>query len=94
MSQRTRSLPARAEMIRAYAERDTAYEGVFLIAVRTTGIFCRVSSQAPQARERGVLPFRLGRAARRIPPVQTLPPPRAVREHTSVAWPARRSRRQ
>lgn len=34
-------LPPRAEMVRAMLERDTAYEGVFFTAVKTTGIFCR-----------------------------------------------------
>jgi AraC family transcriptional regulator of adaptative response/methylated-DNA-[protein]-cysteine methyltransferase len=37
----TTSLPPRAEMLRALGRRDGAYEGVFVIAVRTTGIFCR-----------------------------------------------------
>jgi AraC family transcriptional regulator of adaptative response/methylated-DNA-[protein]-cysteine methyltransferase len=34
-------LPPHAEMVRAMLERDTAYEGVFFTAVKTTGIFCR-----------------------------------------------------
>jgi AraC family transcriptional regulator of adaptative response/methylated-DNA-[protein]-cysteine methyltransferase len=28
-------------MVAAYRRRDSAYEGIFLVAVRTTGIFCR-----------------------------------------------------
>lgn len=34
-------LPPREEMERAYLARDAAYDGIFLIGVRTTGIFCR-----------------------------------------------------
>jgi len=34
-------LPPRAEMVRAMLASDTAYEGVFFTAVKTTGIFCR-----------------------------------------------------
>lgn len=37
------TLPPRSEMERAFAARDTAYDGVFFVAVRTTGIFCRPS---------------------------------------------------
>lgn len=36
-------LPPRAEMERAFSRRDAGYDGVFFIAVRTTGIFCRPS---------------------------------------------------
>jgi len=36
-------LPPRAEMERAFARKDSAYDGVFFTAVRTTGIFCRPS---------------------------------------------------
>lgn len=35
------TLPPAAEMYRALVERDTSYEGVFLAAIKTTGIFCR-----------------------------------------------------
>src|SRR5690349_3589768 len=35
------SLPPIAEMQRAYLERDAAYNGLFFLGVRTTGIFCR-----------------------------------------------------
>lgn len=34
-------LPPRPEMQRAFLEKDASYDGVFLTAVRTTGIFCR-----------------------------------------------------
>lgn len=36
-------LPPRAEMERAFSRRDPEYDGIFFIAVRTTGIFCRPS---------------------------------------------------
>lgn len=35
------TLPPRDEMLRAFADRDPSYIGVFLVGVRTTGIFCR-----------------------------------------------------
>ncbi len=36
-------LPARLEMERAFTRKDGSYDGVFYVAVRTTGIFCRPS---------------------------------------------------
>ena len=36
-------LPTRAEMERAFAKKDASYDGVFYVAVKTTGIFCRPS---------------------------------------------------
>jgi AraC family transcriptional regulator of adaptative response/methylated-DNA-[protein]-cysteine methyltransferase len=39
-------LPGRDEMERAYLSSDAAYDGVFFLAVRTTGIFCRPSCPA------------------------------------------------
>ncbi len=36
-------LPPRAEMERAFAAKDATYDGVFYVAVKTTGIFCRPS---------------------------------------------------
>jgi AraC family transcriptional regulator of adaptative response/methylated-DNA-[protein]-cysteine methyltransferase len=36
-------LPPRAEMERAFAAKDSSYDGVFYVAVKTTGIFCRPS---------------------------------------------------
>jgi AraC family transcriptional regulator of adaptative response/methylated-DNA-[protein]-cysteine methyltransferase len=36
-------LPTREEMERAFARKDTGYDGVFYVAVKTTGIFCRPS---------------------------------------------------
>ena len=40
------ALPPHADMVRAMLSSDTAYEGVFYTAVRTTGIFCRPSCPA------------------------------------------------
>jgi AraC family transcriptional regulator of adaptative response/methylated-DNA-[protein]-cysteine methyltransferase len=36
-------LPSREEMERACAAKDSSYDGVFFVAVKTTGIFCRPS---------------------------------------------------
>jgi AraC family transcriptional regulator of adaptative response/methylated-DNA-[protein]-cysteine methyltransferase len=36
-------LPSRGEMERAFAAKDASYDGVFYVAVKTTGIFCRPS---------------------------------------------------
>jgi AraC family transcriptional regulator of adaptative response/methylated-DNA-[protein]-cysteine methyltransferase len=36
-------LPSRTEMERAFARKDASYDGVFFVAVKTTGIFCRPS---------------------------------------------------
>lgn len=33
-------------MVRAYLDSDAAYDGIFVTAVRTTGIFCRPSCPA------------------------------------------------
>ncbi|MFH1176702.1 MAG: methylated-DNA--[protein]-cysteine S-methyltransferase [Acidobacteriota bacterium] len=40
------TLPPLAEMERASAARDASYDGLFFVAVRTTGIFCRPSCPA------------------------------------------------
>ncbi|GAB5562613.1 MAG: trifunctional transcriptional activator/DNA repair protein Ada/methylated-DNA--[protein]-cysteine S-methyltransferase [Synoicihabitans sp.] len=42
----THPLPSRDEMMRAFYERDEASEGIFLVGVRTTGIFCRPTCKA------------------------------------------------
>jgi AraC family transcriptional regulator of adaptative response/methylated-DNA-[protein]-cysteine methyltransferase len=36
-------MPSRQEMERAFAAKDAGYDGVFYVAVKTTGIFCRPS---------------------------------------------------
>ena len=47
----TAPLPDPAEMYRALVERDTAYEGVFVAGIRSTGIFCRPGCPARRPRE-------------------------------------------
>jgi len=42
----TQTLPNRRELLRAFNTRDGSYEGVFVTAVRTTGIFCRPTCPA------------------------------------------------
>lgn len=41
-----RPLPPVTEMEKAFLRRDTGYDGLFLVAVKTTGIFCRPSCPA------------------------------------------------
>jgi AraC family transcriptional regulator of adaptative response/methylated-DNA-[protein]-cysteine methyltransferase len=48
------TLPKPSEMFRAVLERDTSYEGVFVVAVKTTGIFCRPSCPAKKPRRENV----------------------------------------
>jgi AraC family transcriptional regulator of adaptative response/methylated-DNA-[protein]-cysteine methyltransferase len=36
-------MPVRSEMERAFASKDASYDGVFFVAVKTTGVFCRPS---------------------------------------------------
>lgn len=44
----SRALPPRAEMVRALEAHDPSYEGLFLVAVRTTGVFCRPTCRPPR----------------------------------------------
>lgn len=45
-------LPPEETMYRALSERDSTFEGIFIVAVRTTGIFCRATCSAKKpARE-------------------------------------------
>jgi len=41
-----RALPSRSDMVTAYQNGDSSYDGVFFTAVRTTGIFCRPTCPA------------------------------------------------
>ena len=52
------SLPERGEMYRALMNRDPAYEGVFFVGVKTTGVFCRPTCRAKKPREENVEYFR------------------------------------
>ncbi|MGD8414974.1 MAG: trifunctional transcriptional activator/DNA repair protein Ada/methylated-DNA--[protein]-cysteine S-methyltransferase [Candidatus Latescibacterota bacterium] len=51
-------LPPTKEMYRALIERDSAYDGVFTVAVRTTGIFCRPTCPARKPQRENVEYFR------------------------------------
>jgi AraC family transcriptional regulator of adaptative response/methylated-DNA-[protein]-cysteine methyltransferase len=52
LQSRISSLPiTRAEMERAFYDKDASYDGVFFVAVKTTGIFCRPSCPAKPKRE-------------------------------------------
>src|SRR5205085_11558876 len=46
-----KALPPKAEMEAAYLRRDSAYDGIFIVGVRTTGVFCR-----PTCKVRSPLP--------------------------------------
>ncbi len=49
-----KTLLTQSEMARASTERDTSYDGVFYVCVRTTGIFCRPSCPARKPRPENV----------------------------------------
>lgn len=49
-----RHLPSPGTMYRALARHDPAYEGVFWLGVRTTGIFCRPTCRARQPKRENV----------------------------------------
>ncbi len=57
------TLPPRAEMERAYLERDASYDGVFFVAVRTTAIFCRPTCPARKPLPKNVEYFQTPEAA-------------------------------
>jgi AraC family transcriptional regulator of adaptative response/methylated-DNA-[protein]-cysteine methyltransferase len=52
-----------AEMERAYLARDAAYNGLFFLGVRTTGIFCRPTCPARKPLPKNVEYFRSAREA-------------------------------
>ncbi len=56
-------LPHPDTLWRAVVERDTRYEGIFVLAVRTTGIFCRPGCPARTPSRRNVEFFRSPREA-------------------------------
>jgi AraC family transcriptional regulator of adaptative response/methylated-DNA-[protein]-cysteine methyltransferase len=58
-----RGLPPVREMERAYLARDAAYEGLFFLGVRTTGIFCRPTCPARKPLPRNVEYFPSAQAA-------------------------------
>ncbi|MDE0447292.1 MAG: methylated-DNA--[protein]-cysteine S-methyltransferase [Spirochaetaceae bacterium] len=48
------AMPPRDEMLAAFNSRDGSYDGLFVAAVRTTGIFCRCSCPARKPEPRNV----------------------------------------
>ena len=57
--------PNAREMSRAFAAKDASYDGVFYVAVRTTGVFCRPSCRARRPNPRNVEYFHAIREALR-----------------------------
>jgi len=57
------TLPPRAELLDAVARRDASYEGVFVLGVRSTGIFCRPGCPARTPRPDNCRFFADARAA-------------------------------
>ena len=57
------SLPPPAEMQRAYLNRDGTYDGIFFLAVRTTGVFCRPTCPARKPLPQNVEYFPSAKAA-------------------------------
>ena len=55
---KTTTLPTTHEMYRALLARDSAYDGVFFVAVQTTGIFCRPTCPARKPQKDNVEFFR------------------------------------
>ena len=56
-------LPTAQEMERAYKTSDASYDGVFFLAVRTTGIFCKPSCPARKPDSRNVVYYLTTREA-------------------------------
>ena len=56
-------LPPRREMERAYLRSDASYDGLFLLGVRTTGIFCRPSCHARKPKPENVEFFAMPKEA-------------------------------
>src|SRR5680860_597352 len=57
------TMPPIAEMERAYLDRDAAYNGLFFLGVRTTGIFCRPTCPARKPLPKNVEYFPTAKAA-------------------------------
>ena len=57
------ALPDRETMLRAFLARDADYDGLFLTAVKTTGIFCRPTCPARKPRPENVEFFATARDA-------------------------------
>jgi AraC family transcriptional regulator of adaptative response/methylated-DNA-[protein]-cysteine methyltransferase len=57
------TMPSINEMQRAYERKDQSYDGIFFLAVRTTGVFCRPSCPARKPLPRNVDYFSSAREA-------------------------------
>jgi len=57
------AIPSVKEMQHAYERKDSSYDGIFFLAVRTTGIFCRPSCPARKPLARNVDYFSSAREA-------------------------------
>lgn len=60
-----RELPGEQAMYRALIERDASFEGIFVVGVKTTGIFCRPTCSAKKPHASNVEYFADARAALR-----------------------------
>lgn len=60
---RMNTIPSVQEMQQAYERKDSSYDGIFFLAVRTTGIFCRPSCPARRPLPRNVDYFSSARDA-------------------------------
>lgn len=58
-----KTMPPNAELERAYLQRDAAYNGLFFLGVRTTGIFCRPTCPARKPLPKNVEYFPTAREA-------------------------------
>lgn len=59
----THALPPEGDMLEAFYSRDASFDGIFVTAVRTTGIFCRPSCTARKPLRRNIAFFDSSRAA-------------------------------
>lgn len=59
----TYTLPAKPEMYKALINRDSAYDGIFIVGVKTTGIFCRPTCGARKPKFENVEFFSCARDA-------------------------------
>ena len=47
-------MPGKEEMYRAFVNRDSTYEGIFFVGVKTTGIFCRPTCTAKKPKKENI----------------------------------------
>ncbi len=86
-------LPSEQTMWRAFAAKDATYDGLFYVAVRTTGVFCRPTCRARLPRRENVEFFARAEQAERAGyrpcklcrPNETAAPPEVVRRLVEMA---------